>query len=415
MNYNKRFTSKDELYDYLKENDLYGLDSQFSKTTEKLKEKFSATDVHFNRWWILTPTTWRCPACNREKQDIVKINKHGHLSGILHEHHDHMKDLVKEKFEEYAVSCDEAIADKLAEKFAIKLSFALSAYDNTIICSDCNAADAKAKKLVATHKSFSFSPSDISKFIIVTANKEHQIDKEQALEIWLNQQDIFNIRMEFLNSVAKIAATNQYWYKPSDITAKEIVRISQHYMNQYGFFELSHNPEYLLYKSDVYKASSTDKWRTSKALKHGKIPSKQEIQHIINIRNQYWKKVDDDWFCPICQRSKIECVVPSKKNPWVFVIYKKPFYGEDNSYENKQYICNECHKVHTHIHKEVDQEQKLHLSDEALITKDELRELIISCSNDIHELNNEYAEQLLEEMKNRYNLIQMEKIPSLFV
>ncbi|HCE1882529.1 hypothetical protein [Vibrio parahaemolyticus] len=169
-----------EFRESIKDKDLVGIDSEFTYSTRKLVRDFNADGAHLNKWWVMTPVGWQCPCCKRSKGEIVRLNKNNYLTCQLHEHHDHMKDVVKELFESFSIKQNIIVADELSEKFAVKTAFSLSAYDNTVVCFDCNKADADAKKIVNAHKSFSFSPKQISEFLIVTANKEHQIDVHKA-------------------------------------------------------------------------------------------------------------------------------------------------------------------------------------------------------------------------------------------
>ena len=108
---NNYFTSKKELELYLKDNDLAGLDSEYSSLCEELIEKYSAKGMDLNRWWVLTPTDWQCPSCKRQKPQIVRLNKHGYLTGHLHEHHDHMSDFVEAEFTRVSQNKKDVIAD----------------------------------------------------------------------------------------------------------------------------------------------------------------------------------------------------------------------------------------------------------------------------------------------------------------
>ena len=49
-----KFYNENELYNYLKNNDLSGIDSEYSLATQKLKKEFKAKEVHFNKWWVRT-------------------------------------------------------------------------------------------------------------------------------------------------------------------------------------------------------------------------------------------------------------------------------------------------------------------------------------------------------------------------
>ena len=125
-----KFNDKNELYTFLETNDLMGLDSEYSLSTQKLKKSFDAKGIHINKWWVRTSPLWICPVCNRNKSQIVKLNKHGDLSGQLHEHHDHMSELLKLVFDSISSERESRIAGIDSLKFIEKISFAL--YENDV-------------------------------------------------------------------------------------------------------------------------------------------------------------------------------------------------------------------------------------------------------------------------------------------
>jgi len=394
--------TKEELFQYLEENDLYGLDSEYSPHTRELKNKFNATGVHFNKWWVMTSIHWSCPVCTRSKPEIVRLNKHNDLSGQLHEHHDHMKDLIQKRFQEISAAKEKVVADNLAEKFAIRLSFAFAAYDNTVICSDCNAADAEAKKLIGSHKHFSFAPSDIAEFIIVNDNAEHTINEEKAKEIWAQQEAIFNLRMGFLDEIASIAANNTHWYKPSTITAKQTERIAAIHLNNHGLRELNKGwPESLLYETNKYDGNLSA-WRCKPSPRNIGAPSSGEIEHMIKLKGKHWIKHDDSWKCPSCERLKVNCIQKSKKGAWFFTTVHKSFLEISNiNWCENIYICSECDKVVTLIKKEVDIQEELAHSSHWFLKIDELKQIVISSAHSSHKINNSYFEELLPTLKRR--------------
>lgn len=253
---------KKELLASLFDTDLQGLDSEFSYSTRALVKRFDADGAHLNRWWVMTPTDWVCPSCKRTKSEIVRPNKNNFLICQLHEHHDHMKDIVKSLFETISIKQKNIVADKFSEKFAIKVAFSLSAYDNTVICFDCNKADADAKRIVRAHKYFSFSPTEIGLFVKASSNKEHQIDEIIAKNVWENAEPVFLIRLKMAETFATFAAEKKDWYQPSGVTARQTERIAKHYFKLNGLLEIdAHEPERLLYNPEPFKGQNNS-WRT---------------------------------------------------------------------------------------------------------------------------------------------------------
>lgn len=396
------FTSQEELYEFLKKDNLVGLDSEYSNLTDELKKQFDAKGVHFNKWWVCTPTTWVCPVCGRKKAELLRLNKHGDLSGQLHEHHDHISDLAKKRFDAISATKENVIADLIAQKFVERLSYALASYDKTVICSDCNSADKQAKMIVKAHKDFSFSPSEISKFIIVKNNLEHEINENIAQKLWEEQYETFNIRLKLIDQIANIAAENAHWYQPSDETSVQTMRKANYYFQVQGLKDICrYQPETLLYKTVVY-SGKMNQWRKEPKKSNNRTPTDGEIQHMSNLNGKFWNRLEDDWSCPICNRDKISCLQPSKKNPWVFQTVSKDFFNDAlPRWSETIVICNECHKATTLIQKEVDLDGKLNWSQHWLITAEELKAAVKGQNNSSHLINNEYVDSLLPILSKR--------------
>ncbi len=315
----------------LGDKDLQGLDSEFTYSTRQLVKKFDANGAHLNKWWVMTPVEWECPCCLRKKTEIVRLNKNNYLICQLHEHHDHMKEVVKSLFEEFSTKKRTVVADELSEKFAVKTAFSLSAYDNTVVCFDCNKSDSDAKKIVGAHRYFSFSPKEIGEFILVHSNREHEIDEKAAREVWARVRPIFELRLDMASKFAHIAAEKNDWYQPSYRTAKQIERIAKYYFDFNGLLEIEkYEPERLLYNTEPFKGAH-EAWRTKPIRQICKRPTEQEISHLNATRGKYWKRYDDKWTCPCCNRTKYECVRASKRNPWVLEIKSGALFVESKN------------------------------------------------------------------------------------
>lgn len=401
---NRPFHSEDELVSFLKEKDLQGLDSEYSILCSELIEKYSAKGMDLNRWWVFTPTNWECPSCGRLKSEIVRLNKHGYLSGHLHEHHDHMSDFVNDEFTRISQNRSLVIADLKAERFVKRTAFAFSAYDNTIICSDCNSADAKAKKITKSPKEFSFSPDEIRKFIIIAPNQEHKINESVAMKVWEESKETFTIRCNFVKQIAELAASNTHWYQTSENTARQVERAAEYYMDYYGLKDINHvNPEGLLYKSNKFSGEK-DSWRRNQKVRENKPPTKGEIQHLINLDNGLWEKTPDSWACPICMRSKLECVRKSNAGQWKFLLCTSKVFYSHESQDHCQYqkVCNDCNTTATHIGSEAESIANIKLSfSSASITPQELGKVIISTPHSKHMVNNDAVDNLMVVLADR--------------
>ena len=119
-----------------------------------------------NSLWDSVTDDWKCPACNRLKQEILrKID--GVWKGGLHNHHDH--------------SVDDP------DRYTDKVKF-----EEVLICDQCNHADGLIKKKYpgVIPDTFSFEPKHINKFIVSKPNRSHNINFMKALELYFSIIDI---------------------------------------------------------------------------------------------------------------------------------------------------------------------------------------------------------------------------------
>lgn len=394
-----------EFRESLKDKDLKGLDSEFTYSTRRLVALFNAEGAHLNRWWVMTPVDWFCPCCKRTKGQIVRLNKNNYLTCQLHEHHDHMEEVVKTLFEKYAIARNQQIADELSERFAIKSAFSLSAYDKTIICFDCNKADADAKKIVKAHNFFSFSPKEISEFVISSPNNEHKINEEITKQVWERVQPIFHIRMEMAEKFAMIAAEKKDWYQPSLETSKQIERRSKWLFEYNGLLEIDkYEPEKILYNTEHFKGNNNS-WRLKNNPVIMKRPSAQELSHLISTRGKYWERYDDSWRCPCCDRKKYECVRPSNKNTWVLEIKSAPLFSDTILEINNRAepMCVDCMNTALELGREVIKESGQTLDfPSSVVRLSELKKIVIPRVHSKHLLKNDVIDQLIPNMVKRF-------------
>lgn len=403
-----------DFIDSLRDRNLDGVDSEFTFSTRELVRVFKADGAHLNRWWVMTPVTWKCPCCNRAKDQIVRLNKNDFLTCQLHEHHDHMKDVVKELFEDFSTRQNVVVADELSEKFAIKTAFSLSAYDNTVVCFDCNKADAVAKKIVQAHRYFSFSPKQISEFLIVTPNEEHKVDQQKASQVWQEAEPIFKIRMEMARNFARIAAEKKDWYQPSEHTARSIERKAKWHFERHGITKISkYEPERLLYTPEPFKGKNSS-WREKNNPQIWQKPSEKQLEHLASTRGKYWNRYGSSWSCPCCNRTKLSCVRPSRKNPWVLEIKSGAMF-EEASYEvnhQAEAVCADCLDTAINLGREVIKETGASVSfPSSVVSIEELKQVIVVRPQSKHNHLNEKINSLMPVlMKRAKDIAVVEKV-----
>jgi hypothetical protein len=134
-----------------------------------LKDFQQYTGLHCHKLWKEVGENFVCPACNRNKFQILRwttrfprsANAFEDWVAVLHRHHDH----------------SDPTFERTSGRFPV-----------TVICDQCNAADGAAKRKLGLPKSFSFSPLDISHFVVAAPHAPHQIDFDRAKDIYLALQ-----------------------------------------------------------------------------------------------------------------------------------------------------------------------------------------------------------------------------------
>jgi hypothetical protein len=117
---------------------------------------------HTFKKWAGLPSDWHCPACKRSKFQLLTWTKSltgygGTIRGQyqwlapIQEHHDHRAD-----------------GGAHSPRFCA-----------TLICSDCNTADGKVKRLLKLPRDFSFSPEELGQ--IITGYAHCGIDTDLAI------------------------------------------------------------------------------------------------------------------------------------------------------------------------------------------------------------------------------------------
>jgi hypothetical protein len=128
---------------------------------------------HCRQKYAELPSTWQCPGCGRNKYHLLRWTLRfpnsatpfeGWVVG-LHGHHDHSADpfLIEGR----------VVPSRLVPRF-----------QTTILCEQCNSADATAKRKLDLPKRFSYSPAEIRMFTTGTPHGWHLLDYDRALDVY---------------------------------------------------------------------------------------------------------------------------------------------------------------------------------------------------------------------------------------
>lgn len=398
-----KFSSEEELYSYLRTFELRGLDSEYSFIYDGIIKSFNAKGLDLNSWWVKTPADWECPACQRSKTEIMRPNKHGYLTGHIHEHHDHMSELVGREFDRISSSRECVVADFDASTFVQRTAYAASAFDSTLICSDCNTADVKAKRIVSSPLDFSFSPRELAQFIEPRPHSDHKINRAQALAIWKQCEPVFQRRCEFIVTIAELAASNEHWFQESKKPARAFERNARSLFKYYGIDSLQGQfPEHFLFTPKKYPKSFSG-WR-KKRVRLSPQPSQGEIDHLLQTNIiPSWHKFRDDWECPCCLRSKYQCISKNNKGEWDFGVESKRFCTEyDPKVGIYHEVCRNCASAAIHFGKETASGTPFTANRaSALLKLSELSAIIKPNAFNRHHYNDDVASNVIEVIQAR--------------
>lgn len=388
----------------LVENGEVNLDGVMSPLTRSLVERFGAQGVDMTLAWACTPTGWACPACERSKSEIVRLNSNGHLMCRLVEHHDHMKNLVKSEFERQCKSQEIVVADESAKRFAARASQMVSAYDNAIICDDCNAADPAAKSAVGTHRDFSYSPQEIQRFVRPRPNLPHEIDVDEAARIWQQQEETFNLRLKIVARIAEIAATNNHWYQelPLGRRAAFVYSHAEYIAGRSGapdaIYELAGDKR-------PSPAADVSAWRRVLQKRSRTRPLPEDVDYLAKVTcAKHWGAVDEGWRCPGCQRAKRETVRKSNSGGWTFRLSDRTFYAPGELYKDKRaVVCGDCSELASKVGKEACLTAGLAgESDYArFLTVPEIALVVLAQPHGRHNVKNDVADALIARLTER--------------
>lgn len=387
--------------------DLPQFDGVMSPMSLAIQVKLGTKEFDMNSWWIKTPQSWICPACGRPKLDIARVNTKGEAMCHLVEHHDHMQDVLKQRFQKLSAARAVVVADELAERFAKRSAAMIAAYDNTIICGDCNNADVKAKKAAGAPKEFSFSPQELLCIVRPVANQSHQIDANVAKAVWAEHQETFALRMKISDRISEIAANNEHWFQAGTLSNDPtyIDRSAQSFVlhnNVFGLFAT------LAGSKQKSAGRPATRWREIPHKPPKVLPTSGEIQHAGRLQaSRFWDDTDDTWRCPACNRNRQQIVRPNKEGGWTMPVSTRFLFDPSAPWERmKTRTCGDCAEVAQSIGKEAEQRfgKPLHRGYSALVSVADVALCILPQPHCRHNVDNDLVEDVINGIVERLYL-----------
>jgi len=157
------------------------------------------------------PTDWRCPACSRARAQIPRVGSTNAEVAKAVEHHDHIKEYtnasMRDKFgSDWVTKVPAGIGEHLnrIERFVV-------GFAPTVVCEDCNNAEAKAKQIVGAPKFFTFAPSEIRRFISGAPSRKHEVDPALAATVYSESKARYVMRIAVAERLYAEALAGNLW------------------------------------------------------------------------------------------------------------------------------------------------------------------------------------------------------------
>ncbi|MFD9899686.1 hypothetical protein ACFWXH_07260 [Mesorhizobium sp. NPDC059054] len=301
-------------------------DGRWSEQTKAAMKASGAKGLDLNRNWALTHQVWSCAGCGRSKGQCFRLSKRGILLGKLEIHHDHLRDLVWPRAGELL---GEDWRDRLpgtGQMLGLAREIT-SRFSEAMVCSECNAADGKAKRLLPEiDRRFTFTVSEIKKFAIPRAGLDHGIDVVRARSIWEEQRDGFEMRLDLLDTLIheigsrRISHDREGWLGIRPM--QELLGSQETVLN--AFYEQIRADDRRseingLQAEFLTRSVSLDSLRFSepRGVLPAVAPSDEEYAAYSDpVSPKTWGAAPEDWTCTCCGRAKREIVRKAKTEKW---------------------------------------------------------------------------------------------------
>ena len=166
-------------------------------------------------------------------------------------------------------------------------------------------------------------------------------------------KDTFALRLKIVDRIASIAATNSHWYQEvffrhhPDTIYRESNAMLQAYYDIYTF-------PYHKLGGGCKPSEDFSSWRIKPFKRTIEIPSVGDCNHAAKVTSSHhWKRVPEDWVCPVCNRKKADTIRKNNKNEWSFTVANKLYRNVSTSGKTERVdICNDCGMVANNIGKE---------------------------------------------------------------
>jgi rubredoxin len=300
-------------------------DGRWSYQTRHAMKKLGAQGLELNSNWALEDQFWSCRGCGRHKREIFRMSANGILLAKLELHHDH---LWNECLRRADGLLGQDWRDRLPDGSTIVLDQIRSLvvrFDGAVVCSECNAADGKAKKAVNADPNFSFAVPEIASFITATPHRDHEIDRAAVMAAWEAERPNFERRLAIFDMLVGDLAAGHLQRRTEgrlSVDRSMFERIGNREMLADAFGRSANgtaNAELLDGMRSDFLARSVQKdvARKDRPKTAARRPSDEEYHNYVPEKvAAKWSETSDDWACPCCGRGKRALMRMSSKKKW---------------------------------------------------------------------------------------------------
>lgn len=314
-------------------------DGRWSTQTRWLLSAFGTEKLELNEAWAENWTDWTCPACGRAKIELARLTEQNVLLCQLDWHHDHLRDHASRLMRAQLTGDPGENERRAARSISAALPL-IERFSETLLCNDCNAADAAMKaqlgKQVPSY--FSFRPSEITRFVVVEPNRTHGLDVAAGEEIWDEVSADLAQRTEFAEMLGTRIGQGQHEREEASFALRQSTD------DRKLFFALGYEAMSGRAKIDGIAAgliarsrSTAGRWSATKLKVPRKLqaPDQATFERLDAARNsssRWWRESGEAWRCPCCARTKFEIVRKSNKGDWTALIMAvNDFHAEADS------------------------------------------------------------------------------------
>ncbi|OJF89621.1 hypothetical protein [Pararhizobium antarcticum] len=304
-------------------------DGRWSAQTKRAMKALETDGLELNSNWALERQHWTCPGCQRSKFDVFRKSSNGILLAKLELHHDHMSEEAKQRPAKVAGPEWRAALGEGGSRVMDTIRALVVRFDTALVCSECNAADGKAKTSVGTDPRFTFVATEIRQFVKATPHRDHEIDIEAARAVWEAERPAFEHRLALLASLVDDLFARRLQNRSEGALPygrSMVDRVGTGETLRKSFWKSArfspNNGLLNTIKTDFLSRSVSNDTAKRKAPKAPpRAPTDEEYNSFVpQFGTQKWNEVDDDWSCPCCCRGKRASIRMSSKKKWTAAI-----------------------------------------------------------------------------------------------